>query len=174
MRLFTIGSNFYVGTKVPVVVRIERIWKKILATGFCLIFIPKGVGNTIKTDLGLSPFIAPTLCCINETESIKIQLSQDYKILELVFHPEFLNPFFDYKSLRLSPQAYIEGDPQEAAWLNAFSKRLTNYKGIINISSVISLRVENLLYQIDKELSDQERLVLALSYKIIITRAIIS
>lgn len=154
MRLFTIGSNFYVGTKVPVVVRIEKNLEENISDRFRLIFIPKGVG-TIKTDLGLSPFIAPTLCCINETESIKIQSSQDYKILELVFHPEFLNPFFDYKSLRLSPQAYIEGDPQEAAWLNAFSKRLTNYKGIINISSVISLRVENLLYQIDKELSDQ-------------------
>jgi AraC family L-rhamnose operon regulatory protein RhaS len=154
MKLFTIGTNYYTGLQVPVVVRTVKNCERNIADRYRLILIPKGVGM-IETKSGISPFVAPTLCCISETESINIQSSREYSLTELLFHPEFLNPSFDYRSIRLTPQEYIEGDPHEAAWLNAFNNHSSNYKGIININSGISLRFENLLSQIDKELADQ-------------------
>ncbi|MDD4111797.1 MAG: AraC family transcriptional regulator [Herbinix sp.] len=154
MNLFTIGTNYYIGSMVPVVLRAGNNCESNIDDRYRFIFISKGVGM-IETESGFSPFIAPTLCCINEKESIRIQSTQEYNLIELVYHPEFLNPFFDYKSMKTTPQAYIEDYPHEAAWLNAFSKRSSNYKGVININSGISLRIENLLIQIDNELTVQ-------------------
>lgn len=154
MKYFTIGINFYEGTKVPLVVRTGTYYENNIDDRFRLIFITKGSGM-VETELGLSPFIAPTLCCINEKETISIQSTNVYELMELVFLPSFLNPFYDYKSIRINAHEDIEGDPHEGAWLSAFTKRSSNYKGIINISSVISLRIENILFQINKELSDQ-------------------
>jgi AraC family L-rhamnose operon regulatory protein RhaS len=154
MKYSTIGSKFYVGTEVPIVVREGMHCDKNVEDRFRLIYLSKGSGM-IETHAGFIPFIAPTLCCINETEAIIIHTSQKYETIELVYHPEFLNPSYDYQSIRLKPQAYLEGDPQEAAWLNAFSQRSMNYNGIININSGISIRIETILSQINKELKDQ-------------------
>ncbi len=154
MKHFTIGINFYVGTEVPLVVRTGVHYDNNIDDRFRLILIAKGSGM-IETELGLSPFVAPTLCCINEKETIRIQSPHTCELMEIVFLPAFLNPLYDYKSLRLTPHVDSEGDPHEGAWLNAFTKRSTNYKGIINISSLISLRIENILFQINKELADQ-------------------
>ncbi len=154
MKYSTMGIKFYVGTEVPIVVRERMYCEKNVEDRFRLIYISKGSGM-IETAAGFSPFIAPTLCCINETETINIQTSQKYETIELLYHPEFLNPTYDYLSVRLKPQVYLEGDPQEIAWLNAFTHRSSKYKGIININSGISLRIETILSQINKELKDQ-------------------
>jgi AraC family L-rhamnose operon regulatory protein RhaS len=154
MKYSTMGVNFYVGKEVPVVVKEGMFFDINIDNRFRLIYISKGSGM-IETAAGFFPFIAPTLCCINETETVRIQASQKYKTIEMVFHPEFLNPSYDYRTLRLTPQVYLDGDPQETTWLNAFTQRRTNYKGVINISSGISLRIESILRQINKELSDQ-------------------
>lgn len=154
MKYITIGINFYEGTRVPVVIRKSLHCENRIKYRFRLIFIPKGSGM-IETESGLSPFISPSICCINETESMEVQSTHKYEFIELVFHPAFLNPFYDYKSLRMCPHIGIEGDPHEATWLNAFTQRPSNYKGILNISSVISIRIENILFQIDKELTEQ-------------------
>lgn len=154
MKYSTIGINFYEGIIAPIVVREGSYCEENIDDRFRFILITKGTGM-IETEGGFTPFIAPTICCINEQDIIKIQSSQKLEITELIFHPEFLNPAYDYNSLRVKPQTYLEGDPQEAAWLNAFTQRKPNYKGIININSVISLRIETILRQIKKELHDQ-------------------
>lgn len=154
MKYSTMGINFYVGTEVPVVVREGMFCEENIADRFRLIYISKGSG-LIETAAGFSTFIAPAICCINETETLKIQSTQKYETIELLYHPEFLNPAYDYQSIRLKPQVYIDQDPQEAAWLNAFIQRLPNYKGIMNINSGISLRIDSILHQINKELIDQ-------------------
>lgn len=151
---FTIGTNFYIGLKVPVVVRTSGVCEDFIEDRFRLILIPKGAG-IIETDAGSFPYIAPAICCINENESLILRPANEHAHMELLFHPEFLNPAYDYRSIRLTPQSYIEGDPREAAWLNAFSNRTYKYKGILNINSGISLRIENLLIQIDQELKNQ-------------------
>lgn len=154
MQCFTLGSKFYVGIKVPIVVRKGIYCDNNIDDRFRFIFISKGAGM-IETDAGYSSFIAPAICCINETETIKIQSTNKYELIELVYHPEFLNPHYDYKTIRQTPQEYIEGDPHDAVWLNAFINRLPNYKGVINVNSGISLRIENILTLINKELTDQ-------------------
>lgn len=154
MKYSTMGINFYAGTEVPVVVREGMYCEENITDRFRLIYILKGSG-IIETAAGFSTFIAPTLCCINETETVKIQSTQKFETIELVYHPEFLNPTYNYQSLRLKPKVYIDQDPQEAAWLNAFTQRLPNFKGIMNINSGISLRIETILRQINKELTDQ-------------------
>lgn len=154
MKYSTLGINFYVGIEVPVVVREGIFTEKKIEGRFRLIFISKGSGM-LETSEGFMPFIAPTLCCLNETENIYIQSTQKYKTIELIYHPEFLNPAYDFLSIRLKPQVYLNGNPHEAAWLNAFTQRQSNYNGIININSGISLRIETILHQINKELADQ-------------------
>ncbi|MHB8127135.1 MAG: helix-turn-helix domain-containing protein [Desulfitobacteriaceae bacterium] len=154
MKYSTMGINFYVDCEVPVIVKETKYCDENIVDRFRLIFISKGSG-IIETIEGFSPFIAPTLCCVNETETIKIQSTQKIETIELIFHPEFLNPSFDYHSIRLKPKVYVAGDPQEAAWLNAFTQRLSKYKGIMNIYSGISNRIEIILRQINKELLDQ-------------------
>lgn len=154
MKYSTIGTKFYEGLDVPVVVREGMYCEKTIDDRFRFIFILKGTGM-IKIEDGYSPFIAPTICCINEQDVIEIQAIEKYEAMELIFHPEFLNPAYNYNSLRQKLQAYLAGDPQEAAWLNAFTQRKDNYKGIININSGISLRIETILRQIKKELIDQ-------------------
>lgn len=154
MKYSTIGINFYVGTEVPVLVRESTYCDENINDRFRLILIPKGSGM-IETAEGFSPFTAPTLCCLNETETIKIHSSQKLETIELIYHPKFLNPTYNYQPLRLHPQIYLEGDPQEVAWLNAFTKRLSQYKGIININSGIYSRIKVILHQLNKELSDQ-------------------
>lgn len=154
MKNFTIGKCFYEGAEVPVILRERQHCEEHIDNRFRFIYIPKGSG-IIETEEGYSPYIGPALCCLNETETIKIQSTQKYEILELIFHPEFLNPAFNYKSIRLKPLEYMDGDPREAAWLNAFTQRLPQYKGIMNINQGISYRIETILHQINKELLDQ-------------------
>jgi AraC-type DNA-binding domain-containing proteins len=154
MKYSTIGINFYVGTEVPVIIKEGKYCEENIEDRFRLILILKGSGM-IETNAGFSPFIAPTICCINETETIKIQSTQKYEMIELIYHPEFLNPAYDYLAIRQKPTEFIEGDPKEAAWLNAFTQRLTRYKGIMNTNSGIASRIEALMYQINKELTDQ-------------------
>lgn len=154
MKYSTIGMNFYVGTEVPIVVREESYCEENINDRFRLIYISKGSGM-IETEAGSVPFIAPTLCCISETETVKIHSHQNYDITELIYHPQFLDPAYEYQKIREKPQVYLVGDPREAAWLNAFTQRSANYKGIININSGISIRIESILRQINKELMDQ-------------------
>jgi AraC-like DNA-binding protein len=155
MRHSTMGINYYTGIEVPVKVREVRHCDKSIDSRFRLIYISKGSG-LIETPAGLSTFIAPALCCINETETIEIQSPQNTEIIELVFHPEFLNPAYSYKSIRhTQPPMSIAGELYEVAWMNAFIKRSDNYSGIISISSGISLRIDTLLRQMKKELKNQ-------------------
>ncbi len=154
MKYSTMGINFYAGSEVPVTVRESNYYDGNIRDRFRLILILKGSGM-IETSEGFTPFIAPAICCLNETETISIQSSQKLETIELIYHPEFLNPAYNYNSIRCKPQVYLEGDPQEAAWLNAFTKRLSQYKGILNINMGISNRIEAILHQINKELSDQ-------------------
>lgn len=154
MRVSTLGVNFYIGTNVPVVVREGMYCENHIDDRFRLIFLLNGSG-IIELAARFSPFIAPTVCCINETETIKIQSSQKCEMIELVYHPEFLNPFYNYHAIRLKPQMYLDGDPQEAAWLNAFTQRSSKYAGVININTGISSRIETILRQINKELMEQ-------------------
>ena len=154
MKYSTIGLKFYVGAEVPAVVREGTYCEDNIDDRFRLIYISKGSGM-IETEVGSMPFIAPTLCCICETETVKIQSFQAYETIEFIFHPEFLNPAYNYQTIRQKPQVYLEGDPREAYWLNAFTQRSTNYKGIININSGISIRIETILRQIKRELMDQ-------------------
>ena len=154
MKYSTKGIKFFEGIDVPVVVREGMHCEENIDDRFRLLFISKGTGM-IETETGFSPFIAPTLCCMNEKETIKIQSSQKYEAIELIFHPEFLNPLYNYNAIRQKPQIYLAGDPQEAAWLNAFIQRKTSYKGIININTGVSLRIETIVRQINKELQDQ-------------------
>jgi AraC family L-rhamnose operon regulatory protein RhaS len=151
MKYSTKGFNFY-NNVVPVIVREANYCEENIVDRFRLIFILKGSGM-IETTEGFSPFIAPTLCCLNEADTIKIQSSQKHEIIELIYHPGFLNPYFDYNSIK--PHVYIEGDPHEADWLDAFTKRLSTYKGIMNINPGISNRIEVILRQINKELLEQ-------------------
>lgn len=72
MKYSTMGINYYVGSEVPVMVREAMYCDENIDNRFRLIFISKGSGM-IETTEGFSPFIAPTLCCVNETETIKIQ-----------------------------------------------------------------------------------------------------
>lgn len=154
MKYYTTGLNYYEGVKVPVVVRKSMFCDNKIDDSFRLIFIPKGSGM-VETLSGFSPFVAPTLCCINEKEIINIQSSHKYELLEMVYRPEFLNPSYNYKSIRSNQHICIEGDPHEETWLKAFTMRSPSYNGVINISSVISLRIFNILSQINKELTDQ-------------------
>lgn len=154
MKYSTMGVNFYLGSEVPVVFREGMYYEENISDRFRIIFISKGSGM-IETALGFTPFIAPTLCCINETENVRIQSSQKYEAMELIYHPEFLNPSYDYQTIRLKPKEYLDGDPQDAAWLNAFTQRSKKYTGIININSGISIHIENILRKIKKELIDQ-------------------
>jgi len=154
MKYSILGINFYVGTEVPVIIKESKYCDENINERFRLILISKGSGM-IETAEGFSPFIAPTLCCLNEIETIKIHSSQKVETIELIFHPKFLNPTFDYQLIRIEPREYLEGDPKEAAWLNAFTQRQSPYKGIMNINVGISNRIETILLQIKKELSDQ-------------------
>ncbi|MDF2510407.1 MAG: hypothetical protein K0S04_273 [Herbinix sp.] len=155
MKYSTIGFNFYVGIEVPIVIREGIYTDNNINDRFRLIYITKGSG-IIETAAGSTPYIAPTLCCINEIEIIRIQSSpQKCEVIELFYHPEFLNPSYNYQTIKLKPHMYLDGDPQEAAWLNAFTQRFSNYKGIININASTSFRIEMLLHQIKKELLDQ-------------------
>jgi AraC family L-rhamnose operon regulatory protein RhaS len=154
MKYSTMEIKFYVGSEVPVTVRESMYCDENIIDRFRLIFISKGSGM-IETLEGFIPFIAPTLCCINETETIKFHSAHKIETIELIFHPEFLNPAYHYNSIRLKSMEYLEGDPQEAAWLNAFTQRVSKYNGIMNINTGISKRIEAILHQINKELSDQ-------------------
>ncbi len=154
MKYSTLGTNFYVGTEVPVIIKEAKYCEENIDNRFRLILILKGSGM-IETSEGFSPFIAPTLCCRNETEFFKVNSSQKCETVELVFHPEFLNPAYNYHSLRIQPKVYLEGDPQEAAWMNAFTQRMSQYNGIMNINTGTSHRIEMILQQIKKELFDQ-------------------
>jgi AraC family L-rhamnose operon regulatory protein RhaS len=154
MKHSTMGINFYVGVEVPVTIKEGMYCDENIDDRFRLIYLSKGSGM-IETAAGFSPFIAPTICCINETETVKIHSSQNNEIIELDYHPEFLNPSYSYHSIRLKPQVNVDGDPHEAAWLNAFTQRLSNYNGIIDINLGISLRIDTILHQINKELKDQ-------------------
>ncbi len=154
MKYSTMGVNFYVGFEAPIIIRESKYCDENIDDRFRLILISKGSGM-VETPEGFLPFIAPALCCVNETETIKIHSSQRFETVELIYHPEFLNPSYDYHSIRLKPKVYLEGDPQEAAWLNAFTRRFPRYKGIMNINAGIANRIEVILHQIHKELSDQ-------------------
>lgn len=154
MKYSIMGINYYTDTEVPVVIKESRYFEENIRERFRLILITNGTGM-IETAEGFSPYVAPTLCCMNETETVKVHTSLKFEPIELIFHPNFLNPSFDYHSIRIQPKEYLKGDPQESAWLNAFTQRFSPYKGVINTSPGVSNRVEVLLQQIKKELSDQ-------------------
>lgn len=74
MRVSTLGVNFYIGSSIPVMVREGMHCENNIDDRFRLIFLLNGSG-IIELGARFSPFIAPTVCCINETETIKIQSS---------------------------------------------------------------------------------------------------
>lgn len=154
MRYSTNGINYYEGIEVPVVIREEMYCDRNSIDRLRLVYIAKGSGM-LQTPAGFTPFVAPALCCINERESIKLHATQKAETLELFFHPEFLNPSYNYQAIRLQPQVYLDGDPQEAAWLSPFLQRSDHYNGILSLNSGTAFHIDKLLRQIRKELADQ-------------------
>lgn len=155
MKYSTLGHNFYVGTEVPIKYISNQHCETNVKDRLRYILIKTGTGIITMDNATSTRFIAPCLICINENETISIDTNQNIEIVELIFHPACINPLFDYKYICDKPLKFTEDNHHEAVWLNVFSARNEQHKGVLNIGIAASNRIEHLMLQINQELIDQ-------------------
>lgn len=148
------GEKFYPGLKVPVRCVEEGTWIEKISDRFRIILIQEGSGILEIEDCSMS-FIAPALFCINEEEWIVIHSDQVVVKKELVFHPSYLSPSYNFDSIRITPSQFIESGVNEVNWLHGFTMRSETYKGYLTIGITTAKRIENLMHQTQRELEEQ-------------------
>ena len=98
-----------------------------------IVIFEKGCGSCTINDTHLT-LVSPMVLCINEAEQFEITRGNNLQGKVLSFHPEILNPYFDFDTIRTFDHTFSPDDIEMALKLSIFFNRNENYMGQIKAS----------------------------------------
>ncbi len=156
----TIGREFHPGLNVP-------LWHNPAETfsmepgpenRFRLILVEQGTG-IVQLNGGRQMFLAPTLFCLNETDSASLEQSRELKAQALYFHPAIINSVFDFENIRAEPGHFVGTAAQDLGLLLAFIRRDDRHSGQLHVGPAAARRIAALFRLTGDELAQQRNYV---------------
>lgn len=161
--MFTNGKVIYPEMKLPLYYQRGNFFEKIPdeTPRLCLIVVEEGSGivrinNKLTKEEKNISLIAPVMFCLNEEEAVSLIKSSNLKTQSLYFHPEFINSVFNFENIRNGSNDFLLSDIRDRHWFSPFLKRdADGYQGLINLGTLLSIKLVRLLERLGKELEEQ-------------------
>lgn len=156
IQLFTDGSKFYPGRKIPFYYNSneEFLTEMGQLERLRIILVKNGTGIVRINDHRIA-LLPPTLFCINEKDLICLEQNAHIQAVSLYFHPEFINIDLNFDNIREKCDDMSLTTRQDSHLFKPFVFRSPEYIGELNIDSTASMRITELFESIKNEATQQ-------------------
>jgi AraC family L-rhamnose operon regulatory protein RhaS len=122
---------------------------------FVLLFIRSG---TAKISAGNSAYsiIGPACACLNETEPVKVEPSDDCSYSAVSFEPSAVNSVLTAGNIRSGRENFSVSENQDRDYLGPFFRHTGEFSGIIQLDWIVAEKIASLIKSLESGLADKD------------------